>query len=74
MTVASAPPVRLQLGERLKIATLITLTGIGGHVGAVSYLRLGRVLTAAMTGNTVLLALTVVERNESAVLRSAMVL
>jgi uncharacterized membrane protein YoaK (UPF0700 family) len=57
--------------ERVKIATLITLTGIGGYVDAVSYLGLGRVFTAAMTGNTVRLALAVAERDWSAALRSA---
>jgi uncharacterized membrane protein YoaK (UPF0700 family) len=57
--------------ERVKVATLLILTGIGGYVDAVSYLGLGRVFTAAMTGNTVLLALSVAERDWNAVLRSA---
>jgi uncharacterized membrane protein YoaK (UPF0700 family) len=57
--------------ERVKVATLIILTAVGGYVDAVSYLGLGRVFTAAMTGNTVLLALAVVERDWNAVLRSA---
>jgi uncharacterized membrane protein YoaK (UPF0700 family) len=54
MTVASAQPVRSEPGEPVRIGTLIVLTGVGGYVDAVSYLRLGRVFTAAMTGNTVL--------------------
>jgi uncharacterized membrane protein YoaK (UPF0700 family) len=66
---ASTEPARPS--ERVKVATLITLTGIGGYVDAVSYLGLGRVFTAAMTGNTVLLALAVAERDWGAVLRSA---
>src|SRR6188474_440431 len=61
--LAPAPQVPLlpsRPSERVKIATLITLTGVGGYVDAVSYLGLGRVFTAAMTGNTVLLALALI--------------
>src|SRR5213079_1589678 len=69
-------PARLppRPSERIKMATLIALTGIGGYVDAVSYLGLGRVFTAAMTGNTVLLALAVVQQDWSAVLRSILAL
>src|SRR6266852_3198094 len=40
---------------RLLLATLIVLTIISGLVDAVSYLGLGHVFTANMTGNVVLL-------------------
>jgi uncharacterized membrane protein YoaK (UPF0700 family) len=60
--------------ERVKIATLVLLAGVGGYVDAVSYLGLGRVFTAAMTGNSVLLALAVAQRDWSAALRSAVAL
>ncbi len=39
---------------------MLLLTGAAGYVDAVSYLTLGRVFTANMTGNTVLLGLSVV--------------
>jgi len=58
-------------GDRAKLATLVVMAGIGGYVDAVSYLWLGRVFTAAMTGNTVLLALAIAAGDRSAVLRSA---
>ena len=60
--------------ERARLATLVILAGIGGYVDAVSYLGFGRVFTAAMTGNTVLLALAVAEQDWSAALRSAVAL
>jgi uncharacterized membrane protein YoaK (UPF0700 family) len=74
MTAVSTAPGHLRRGERIKIATLIVLTGVGGYVDAVSYLGLGRVFTAAMTGNTVLLALSLAAGDWSAVLRSAVAL
>ena len=37
------------------------LTAAAGYVDAVSYLALGRVFTANMTGNTVLLGLSLVQ-------------
>jgi uncharacterized membrane protein YoaK (UPF0700 family) len=42
---------------------VLLLTGAAGYVDAVSYLLLGRVFTANMTGNTVLLGLAIVRRN-----------
>jgi len=44
----------------LKNTLVLLLTGAAGYVDAVSYLTLGRVFTANMTGNTVLLGLSVV--------------
>ena len=44
----------------LKNTLVLLLTGAAGYVDAVSYLALGRVFTANMTGNTVLLGLSVV--------------
>ncbi len=49
MTTASREPGRLLL------ATLLALTVTSGLVDAVSYLGLGHVFTANMTGNVVLL-------------------
>jgi uncharacterized membrane protein YoaK (UPF0700 family) len=60
--------------ERTKIATLIGMAGIGGYADAVSYLGLGHVFTAAMTGNTVLLALAVGEQEWSAAARATVAL
>jgi len=50
---------------------LLMLTWAAGIVDAISYLGLGRVFTAMMTGNTVLLALAVSEGESMAVMRSA---
>ena len=44
-----------QLPGRLLLATLLVLTVVSGLVDAVSYLGLGHVFTANMTGNVVLL-------------------
>lgn len=60
--------------ERARLTTLVALTGVGGYVDAVSYLGLGRVFTAAMTGNTVLLSLAVVGGDWLAALRSVVAL
>ncbi len=43
------------LGRRPTVAALLTLTFVTGLVDAVSYLRLGRVFVANMTGNVVFL-------------------
>jgi uncharacterized membrane protein YoaK (UPF0700 family) len=50
------------------------LTGAAGYVDAVSYLALGRVFTANMTGNTVLFGLAIVQGDGDAVLRTALAL
>lgn len=55
-------------------AMLLMLTWAAGIVDAVSYLGLGRVFTAMMTGNTVLLALAIGQGEAMAVLRSAVAL
>lgn len=57
MAATSAHPARSGPSEGVRTGTLIVLAGIGGYIDAVSYLGLGRLFTAAMTGNTVLLAL-----------------
>lgn len=46
------------LGTRTTVATLLALTVVTGLVDAVSYLRLGRVFVANMTGNVVFLGFT----------------
>jgi uncharacterized membrane protein YoaK (UPF0700 family) len=43
------------LGHRATVTSLLTLTVVTGLVDAVSYLRLGRVFVANMTGNVVFL-------------------
>lgn len=47
------------LGRRQTVAALLTLTFVTGLVDAVSYLRLGRVFVANMTGNVVFLGFAV---------------
>jgi len=51
-------PVPSPLGTRPTVAALLTLTAVTGLVDAVSYLRLGRVFVANMTGNVVFLGFT----------------
>jgi uncharacterized membrane protein YoaK (UPF0700 family) len=51
--------VQSPLASRLTVATLLVLTAVTGLVDAVSYLRLGRVFVANMTGNVVFLGLSV---------------
>ena len=53
---------------------MLLLTGAAGYVDAVSYLALGRVFTANMTGNTVLLGLALVQRDGGAIIRTALAL
>src|SRR5467141_981 len=53
---------------------LCLLAWAAGIVDAVSYLGLGRVFAAMMTGNTVLLALAIGQGESMAVLRSALAL
>ncbi len=53
---------------------LLMLTWAAGMVDAISYLGLGRVFTAMMTGNTVLLALAISEGEITAVMRSVLAL
>jgi uncharacterized membrane protein YoaK (UPF0700 family) len=47
------------LQPRLRDALLLTLTAAAGSTDAVSFLALGRVFTANMTGNLVLLGIAV---------------
>ncbi|HEY4022970.1 MAG TPA: YoaK family protein [Pseudonocardiaceae bacterium] len=47
------------LGSRQTVAALLTLTTVTGLVDAVSYLRLGHVFVANMTGNVVFLGFSV---------------
>jgi uncharacterized membrane protein YoaK (UPF0700 family) len=47
---------------------LLLLVGLAGYFDAISYLGLGHVFTANMTGNIVLLALNIGQGNQSAVL------
>jgi uncharacterized membrane protein YoaK (UPF0700 family) len=75
------PPVRVDPtvvppgpSERAKIATLVGMASIGGYADAVSYLGLGHVFTAAMTGNTVLMMLGVGGGDWSAAARAAVAL
>ncbi len=67
-----APPVSPSRdpGERRRETLLIGLTFAAGMVDAVSYLGLGQIFTANMTGNIVFLALAVGERNLPTALHS----
>ena len=58
----------------MKNRLVLLLTGVGGYVDAVSYLALGRVFTANMTGNTVLLGLALVQGDAAGAGRSALAL
>ena len=51
------------LSSRHTVAALLTLTAVTGLVDAVSYLRLGRVFVANMTGNVVFLGFSVDPRS-----------
>jgi uncharacterized membrane protein YoaK (UPF0700 family) len=51
--------VRIPLSSRQTVAALLTLTAVTGLVDAVSYLRLGRVFVANMTGNVVFLGFSI---------------
>src|SRR5712691_993515 len=53
---------------------LLALTWAAGSVDAISYLGLGHVFTAMMTGNTVLLGLALAQGEVWAVLRSIIAL
>lgn len=55
-------------------AMLLLLTGAAGIVDAISYLGLGHVFTAMMTGNTVLLGLALAQGAVYAALRSLLAL
>jgi uncharacterized membrane protein YoaK (UPF0700 family) len=64
--------IRFQLGVR--DALLLGLTLVAGAVDAVSYLGLGRVFTANMTGNLVLLGLAIGQGQIPEALRSVVAL
>jgi uncharacterized membrane protein YoaK (UPF0700 family) len=53
---------------------LLALTGVAASVDAISYLGLGRVFPANMTGNTVLLAVGLASRDYLSAARSALAL
>jgi uncharacterized membrane protein YoaK (UPF0700 family) len=55
-------------------AMILVLTSAAGLVDAISYLELGHVFTAMMTGNTVLLALAIGQGEAMAALRSTLAL
>src|ERR1700690_2251672 len=65
------PPTDFTAGRR-RDGLLIALTFASGVVDAVSYLGLGQIFTANMTGNVVFLALAVGERSLFLALRSAL--
>jgi uncharacterized membrane protein YoaK (UPF0700 family) len=64
------------LPERLasRDVMLLVLTAAAGLVDAISYLEMGHVFTAMMTGNTVLLALAIGQGEVMAALRSTLAL
>src|SRR5215210_549077 len=66
--------VRLMSPETVRNAMVVLLSVAAGCVDAVSYLGLGRVFTANMTGNTVLLGLSLGQADWQAALRSGVAL
>jgi uncharacterized membrane protein YoaK (UPF0700 family) len=68
---ASAETTEASREERARDALLIGLTVATGVVDAISYLALGHIFTANMTGNVVFLALAVGQRNLYTALYSA---
>jgi uncharacterized membrane protein YoaK (UPF0700 family) len=60
-----------QLHAARRGTIVLGLTLVAGCTDAISYLGLGRVFTANMTGNTVLLGLAVAQRDAGAAARSA---
>jgi uncharacterized membrane protein YoaK (UPF0700 family) len=65
------PPAFRQLPAARRGTIVLGLTLVAGCTDAISYLGLGRVFTANMTGNTVLLGLAVAQRDAGAAARSA---
>lgn len=55
-------------------ALLLALAFAAGYIDALSYLGLGRVFTANMTGNTVLLGIALAQLDDDAVARSSLAL
>jgi uncharacterized membrane protein YoaK (UPF0700 family) len=66
--------VRLSSPKTLRNALIVQLSVAAGCVDAVSYLSLGHVFTANMTGNTVLLGLSLGQADWPAALRSGVAL
>jgi uncharacterized membrane protein YoaK (UPF0700 family) len=66
--------VRLSSPETVSDAMLVLLSAAAGCVDAVSYLGLGHIFTANMTGNTVLLGLSLGQADWQAALRSSVAL
>src|SRR5829696_2046304 len=66
--------VRLSSPEKVRNAMLVLLSAAAGCVDAVSYLGLGHIFTANMTGNTVLLGLSLGQAHWQAALRSGVAL
>ena len=58
----------------LRDTLLLLLAGAAGSLDAISYLGLGHVFTANMTGNTVLLGVALAQRDMPAALRNAVAL
>src|SRR5215470_18273024 len=71
---SSAHPTPWPRPAALKYALVLLLTGAAGYVDAFSYLALGRVFTANMTGNTVLFGLALVQADGGAIVRTALAL
>jgi len=66
--------VRISSPETVRNAMLVLLSVAAGCVDAVSYLSLGHIFTANMTGNTVLLGLSLGQADWQAALRSGVAL
>jgi hypothetical protein len=66
--------VRLSSPETVRNAMLVLLSAAAGCIDAVSYLGLGYIFTANMTGNTVLLGLSLGRAGWQEALRSGVAL
>lgn len=69
----SAQPVPM-MSVTIRNGLVLLLACVAGGVDAVSYIALGRVFTANMTGNTVLLGLALGQAESQAVVRSGLAL
>jgi len=68
------PAEKAPLSLRMAPAILLSMTGVTGIVDAVSYLALGHVFTANMTGNVVLLGFAVAGTPDLSIFRSLLAL
>jgi uncharacterized membrane protein YoaK (UPF0700 family) len=74
MTSAEIVDQAIAILQRRRNGLVLLLACVAGGVDAVSYMSLGHVFTANMTGNTVLLGLALGQAESRAVVRSSLAL